>query len=170
MTDRCLGKQPHKPDPRVPRMRTVLTRPEALPADCNWTAGVTQEWGMLGNDVRGNCVPCGALHAIMQRLSYAQRPVNFSDADALVLYRRWNPAYDPADPTTDVGCVMSDAMSLWASVGIPLPDGGTDKVSAYCSVDHTDLDRVKTAIGTSAARWWAYNAPRGGWTRTICLT
>lgn len=118
----------------------------------NWYADVG-EWPMLRNDSIGDCVPAGILHHIQQRLIYAgkvpfldDKPIlPFGENDAITLYKRWNPLFNPNNPRTDVGVVMSQAMADWVAHGIALADG-YDKPEAYVTVNYKDSSSLMLAI------------------------
>ena len=163
---RLLGKQAAVPDPRVPSLKAVMETRAPPPPSSNWYAGVG-EWPLLANDIAGDCVPAGALHCIAQRMTYAGKPVTFSDKDALDLYSQWT-GYNPDDPLTDNGTLMSDAMARWARDGIALPDGGLDKPTAYVTVNHKSLTQLRLAIAQCGSVMMGINCPEA-WLETKYL-
>jgi hypothetical protein len=118
----------------------MMTARIQVPPSANWYAAV-DSWPMLGNDNYGDCVPCGAIHCLQSRLTYAEKPVTFGDQDALNLYGRWGNY-----PAKDEGCVMSEAMADWAKNGIPLPDGTTDTPTSYVTVNPKITYRIQLGI------------------------
>jgi hypothetical protein len=51
--------------------------------------------------------------------------------------------YDPADPSTDVGATLQDALDYWRKVGV-----AGNKIAAAAQVDAQDLDLVRACIAT----------------------
>lgn len=142
MSLRQLGRQPAQHDPNIPLLSALDGGATALPpASVNWYAAVG-EWPMLANDQVGNCVEAAVLHEVAQRHKYvlARQPVSFTDRDAIRLYGAWT-GYNPANPATDQGTIMSAALRLWMRNGVPLPGGGVDRITAIARVDprHADL-------------------------------
>jgi hypothetical protein len=133
---RCLGKLPAVPDPRIPRLRTLITGRAAPPLNINWYDKVAS-WPMLANDRIGDCVIAYVLHCIQQRMAYAGKPVAFADNEAEALYESWG-GWNPADPKTDDGMLMTDALAAWARSGVVVP-GGVDTITGLASIDHSML-------------------------------
>lgn len=125
----------------------MVARPDTPPTSCNWFAAV-QDWSLLlngGDGGIGDCVPAAMLHCVAQRRAYAKRPISPIDDDAIRLYRQVG-GYDPADPATDRGTVISAAMAFWASTGISIGAEPPDRLTAYATVNHVSPTWIKAAI------------------------
>lgn len=144
MPTRALGLRPTVIDPRVPDSRRMLSLSALPPEYCDWAADV-HEVPILLNNQLSNCVEATALHVIQQRYAYALKPITVTDDDAIRLYSLWA-GYNPTDPTTDRGTVMSVAMASWLANGITLEDGTVDKIEGYASVSVRNVTNVQRAI------------------------
>lgn len=147
---RRLGKLPHVPDSRVLSIHTVVPELALPPKESNWYAAVG-DWPMLGNDRIGNCVPVAALHEIQRRRAYAGLPtLSITDEHAIALYGQWA-GYDPSDPATDGGTIITAALSAWAADGVLLPDNTVDQVSAYASLALSNETLLQQGINLCGA-------------------
>jgi hypothetical protein len=131
-----LGKRAPRRDYRTLRLARYL-RP-ALPTPppaVDWSGPVAAQggYGMLLNDRLGDCVIAGMLHLAMQQADNVGSPLTPSDADALTAYEAIG-GYSPADPSTDEGCVMLDALNAWRTNGIII-NGKLHKIGAFASVN-----------------------------------
>lgn len=140
---RMLGRKPAKFNAAIPHLHNLVTFEEP-PADINWYSKM-HSWPMLANDQLGDCVPAGALHLVQMRYAYADQVVVFGNNDAVKLYEKWG-NYDPNDPSTDGGCVMSDAMAMWVKDGIQLPNGKLDKPDAIAQINHASPEWIRYAM------------------------
>jgi hypothetical protein len=154
---RALGKRDAVVNPLIPHLRLMDRHPEAPPEPINWYADIG-EWPMLRNDVLGCCVPAAALHCIQQRLAYAGKPFEPSDALTEAVYSQWA-GWNPADPLTDQGTLMSEALAKWARDGITLPDGTVDKPDAVASINQITLGWLRYAIWRCGAVLIGLNCP-----------
>lgn len=152
---RKLGKLPCVFDARIPHLASVMRNDEP-PAFCNWAAEVG-EWGMLANDTLGDCVPAAALHAVQHRTAYANHMAVPTDKDAISLYSQWA-GYDPGNPTTDAGTIMSSAFANWLKFGVKVGDY-SHTIEAYAQVDHLSPDWVKRAIWRCGGVFVGLNCP-----------
>jgi len=135
-----LGRKAVKRDSRTLRIGNYL-RPTLPPppAVADWTKSQT-DWGMLLNDMLGDCTIAGAMHAVMGWSLNAGRPLRFIDADALEYYKRFC-NYDPKDPSTDAGGILLDVLNDWRKQGI-----NGHKVTAFASVRPMNVTEVKQAL------------------------
>lgn len=102
------------------------------------------EWGMLLNELLGDCVPAGVLHSIMLfYLNNGELPPIFTDADAEHLYERMG-HYVPGQPETDQGCNEQEAMEVWEE-GIQTTHG-EHKIEGTVAINPKNREQVKRAI------------------------
>ncbi len=118
--------------------RTILpTAPPAFGYD-----GFTREWGMLGNDTVGDCVWAGAAHEHMVFTGGNHRtPVPFSDASVLSDYSAAT-GYDPADPNSDQGTDVHEAMAYRRKKGILDANGDRHQIGAYLSLEPGNYEEL----------------------------
>jgi hypothetical protein len=89
------------------------------PSKIYWSYKVPESaWGMLGNDVRGNCVIASAMHMDMNWTAHTGKMSTYTTDQATELYDRLSP--------DDSGLVITDFLNLWQTEGMyddPI-DGG----------------------------------------------
>lgn len=135
-----LGKLPPFRDERVRSFAHYLSGELPAPAPISWL-GDRADWGMLGNDERGDCTICGPTHFLQVAMANTLRPFDPTTAQALNYYHLID-GFDPANPdATDTGGVISDVLAWIAKnhfYGHAL--GG------YCTVDPQNDLHVDQAI------------------------
>ena len=148
-----LGRLPN--DPAKPRLRLTIHPPTAAasPAVRDWLSGVAH-WPMLANDRYGDCVFAMIGHVIQALSTYGQgATVTVTDTDVLAAYSAVT-GFDPADPATDQGTVIQDALGYWRKHGI-----AGHKILAFAQIDHTDRAQVDAAIDQFGAVLLGINFP-----------
>jgi len=107
----------HRPTPaHVPALQNhVALERLQIPPVVDWFAKCPADGRPLLNDQIGNCVPCAALRSIELRRHITGDRRAVTDDQAAGLYRRWG-GYD-GTPSTDHGCVTTDAMADWSAHG-----------------------------------------------------
>jgi hypothetical protein len=138
------GRLPN--DPAKPRLKlghfltATAYRP---PPAANWDAKVSA-FDVLGNDAVGDCALAAQSHALQTWTANAGTEVTSTTEDTLRAYSEVT-GYDPADPSTDQGTVMQDALAYWRRTGMPI--GGTrHKILAFAEVDHRNPVELDAAI------------------------
>ena len=141
-----LGKRQAVVDTRIPTVSahfTILPRP---PMQSNWGAAVGS-WGMLKNDLVGDCVIAAIGHAVQQFTTYAGNPLEMSDAEALTTYSDIT-GFDPTKPETDNGTVVlgrHGALNHWFNNGISV-GGKLNKPKAFLTLRTTKPSEWRSAI------------------------
>lgn len=135
------GVQPNnRAQPRLTLRRlpgATLTPPTVV----DWTGSVPPPWAMLANDRVGCCTASGAAHDTRTLAFNGQaRNLVFTDAQVLKMYSDVS-GYDPADPSTDVGATLQDALNYWRKTGV-----GDHNIIAFAQIDPDDLDLVRNCI------------------------
>lgn len=149
-----LGRQPN--DPRKPRLRwnEYQVAAPTPPPSADWVSQV-KSWPMSLNDSIGDCTAAGAGH-IAQLVNWYGRgqdaPV--SDADVLAMYEAIS-GYNPADPSTDVGATLQDALNYWRKSGV-----GGNTITAFAQLDPQNLDLVRDCISLFGAVYCGLNVPQ----------
>jgi len=145
-----LGKRPYRHDPRTLLLAKYLDAAKLppIPPSINWGAKMGGGGAMLNTDI-GDCAIAAQGHAIQLFTSNNGAEVTVPDTSVLAAYRAVS-GYDPADPSTDVGCVELDVLRYMRTTGI---DG--HKIGAFALVnrdahntagDARYLDHVRAAI------------------------
>lgn len=136
-----LGKKPVKHDPRTLHLRAYL-KAEALPpipAAISYSDKVGN-YPMYQNDVIGDCAIAGPAHQIQTWSANDGEEITPTEDQVLEGYQRvggWN----PADPSSDNGCVLLDVMNHWRREGIC-----GRKIAAYAKINDNDINMLKAGI------------------------
>lgn len=153
-TRKRLGKlpaQPARPQLRLAELATTLPAP---PTAVDFYSKVTS-WPMYLNDRLGDCVEAGLGHHEQQIGRYGQdAEVDVPDAAILTAYEAIA-GYNPADPNTDQGTLVQDALTWWRK-GSGLAG---HVITAYASVDLNSATEVKQAVATFGAVGVGFNFP-----------
>lgn len=152
-----LGKKPFKYDPRTLQFHKYATELGSLPpapAEIHWPSPPTI--GMLMNDTLGDCAIAGPLH--QEEIWRFANGIDYlpTDEDALDAYEQIG-GYNPADPTTDGGCILLDVMKAWRTNGI-----AGRKIGAFVQVNAKNIDHVKQSI-------YLFGGVIVGWALPACL-
>lgn len=141
-----LGKKPATHDPRDLRFAkyaTTLTLP--APPKRFGFGRLYPDWGMLGNDSVGDCVFASAAHQTMiwNKVRHGSDVV-FDDAAVLSDYSAVT-GYDPADPSTDQGTDVREALKYRLSTGVVDAVGLRHKIGGFASLDAKNWDHLVLA-------------------------
>lgn len=141
-----LGKKPARPGavPLAMSQYVDLSRFPKLPAAFGQPT-LVKDYGMLGNNLYGNCVWAAAAHEVMYWNRLAGRHVTFTTANVLSDYAAVT-GFDPKKPDTDQGTDMGAAADYRSKVGIIDANGKRHKVGASLALRPGDLDQLAIAI------------------------
>jgi len=172
-----LGKKARRSDQRTFKLAKYLKIPElpAAPPAMDWSKAVAN-YGMLLNDQLGCCVIAGMMHLAMgwqanAGTAPAGSPALPADSDVIAAYRAIG-GYNPADPSTDHGCNMLDALNYWRSTGLTI--GGTvHKIAAFAEVNLKNDAEVKAALWLFGGLFTGFAMPESAdgadsWTVPVC--
>lgn len=96
-------------------------------------------WGMLGNDMAGNCPFAGADHCLMFWNKMAGRDeLRFTTRDALDDYGLCS-GYVLGNPATDNGTDIITAARYWQTIGMRDWTDKRYKIAAYLSIQGSDI-------------------------------
>jgi hypothetical protein len=135
-----------------------------------------RSWGMLGNDVAGDCVFAGTGHEIKLWVAEAGGTVDISAHAALDNYARFT-GYDESrtDPTTgenptDQGTDVAQWLSHRRKAGFLDDHGNPHKIGAYIALEPGNADQLRYAayyfdgvgIGVNFPQQWMDIFNQGG--------
>lgn len=134
------GKSKPKLDPRTLRLASYLTVRDlpAPPMGRAWHKQLTSI-PLHANDRVGDCTIVAQSHLIEMWTSMNGGKSDVTTSDVLANYTGVT-GYNPADPATDTGAPMLDALNFWRKNGL-----GGHKPLAYVKVDWRDAAEVKVA-------------------------
>jgi len=135
-----LGKLAPRADVRTLRLVHYLDSDiPAPPPAVDWSGAVTW-WGMMANDVIGDCTIAAAGHLLEGWTANNGTEVIPADADIVAAYSAVS-GYVPDDPVTDRGAVELDVLNYWRQEGI-----AGHRIYAYASLDVGNIEHIKQAV------------------------
>jgi hypothetical protein len=153
-TQRRLGKLPAQPARPQLRLAEIATTLPAAPPSADFYTAVPA-WPMYGNDRYGDCVEAGTGHHVEQITRYGQgATVEVTDAAVLGMYSAVT-GFNPADPNSDQGTNVQDALTWWRKA----PGLAGHSITAYASVDLNNAVEIKQAIAGFGAVGIGFNFP-----------
>lgn len=164
MTERRLGRKAIKTDSRTLRLACYMTPALAPPPpEKDWSAAVTQPWGMLMNDTLGDCTIAGVGHAVQTLTANAGAEALVADADVLHFYEIWD-GYDPSNPATDAGGIELDVLNAWQKsfFSTATTEGSVlvaHKLDAFANANPVNVEEVKQAIFLFGGIYIGMNVP-----------
>ncbi len=114
-----------------------------IPAEFGHEALVS-DFGMLGNDIAGDCVLAGACHETMLWTSEGSTMAQFDARNALDAYSELT-GYDQATGSGDNGTPVRDAMEYRYNTGLKDATGKRHKIGAYATIEAGDIERIRSA-------------------------
>lgn len=109
-----------------------------------WEAAVEPDaWGVLGNDQYGDCACAGIMHLIQAQSANAGNPLHSTTDQTLALYSAVT-GFNPDDPNTDQGTVLTDLLTYIQKNGLEMTDA-TGKVVTVEIVGSASLDITSIA-------------------------
>lgn len=126
----------------------------AAPADVDYATKLPDDLGVMLNDVEGDCGFAAQGHLVQVWTSQNGAAVTIPDSDIRAAYSGCT-GYDPADPSTDQGVVLLDALKYWRTVGI-----GGHKIGAFVKVNHTDPDEYRAALALFGGLYTGVQLPQ----------
>lgn len=152
-----LGKLP--PNLSAPRLMLAphLTTAPETPRVADYLS-LVPSWPMYGNDRYGDCVFAMVGHFTQAATRYGEgAEERMTTTQVLNAYSAVT-GFDPADPDTDRGTVMQDAMTYWRKTGV-----GGHKIRAFASVNPTNHAELRAAVQIFGAALIGFNFPSFAW-------
>jgi hypothetical protein len=120
-------------------------------------------WGILGNDQYGDCAEAGILHLIQGQSSNTGNPLSATTDQALALYTAVT-GFNPNDPNTDQGTVLTDLLSYIHKNGVEMIDSTgktvTVEVVGFASLDISSIAQMRYAAYTFGGNYLGINCPQ----------
>ncbi len=133
---KLLGKKParHAISFKFPTYFDLSSLPPVPPVFGHIHSNTTPKWGILGNDLAGDCVFAGAGHESMAWALAQRRPVPRFTDEIIVQQYSEQTGYVIGDDSTDNGTDMQEAASYRRKTGLLDADGVRHKVKAYVEI------------------------------------
>lgn len=152
MAERKLGRKAVVHDSRTVRMSRYFTALPAPPQNVDWTKGQTS-FGMLRNDVLGDCSIAGIGHAIQVWSQNTSTEATITDDDVQAYYEAWC-GYNPADPSTDAGGILLYVLKDFKK------DGFVDHRLVGYGAAISSVKTVQQAISLFGGVYIGFNVPQ----------
>lgn len=140
-----FGKTPARPDAVSLKFSKVfnISKIPVPPAYFGHESLVpTGTWGMLANDICGDCVWAGAAHEHLLWMAAGGLPrASFTNTTVLGDYTAVT-GYNPSIPNTDVGTDLLTAAAYRKNTGILDAAGNRHKIDAFVSIKPGALDQL----------------------------
>lgn len=160
-----LGKKAPFFHPFTPKFASLL--PATLvppPASMDYT-GRVHNWPIMLNDRLGDCAIATVGHLIELYTSYTKpSPVIMTDQEIVSMYSAVG-GYNPDDPSTDQGCVISEVLNYWLNQGAQTPSY-LDKIAGYARINVNDPCELKYALWWFGGVYIGVNLPKAWQTTT----
>jgi hypothetical protein len=155
-----LGRRPY--DPTKPAVHLDVHLRGTVPpnpAVADWLSKVVA-WPIYGNDQYGDCVWAMIGHMIEAWTQYAGTgAVEVTTEQLLAAYSAVT-GFNPADPNTDQGTNIQDALNYWRTTGV-----AGHKIVVFAKVDHTSPTEVEAAINLFGSLAVGVNLPASAQTQ-----
>jgi hypothetical protein len=163
------GKKPPRRLMGVPALSDFMAPAASWPAVKPWGweyALPDGDLNILGNDVVGNCGPCGALHLLQtQAASLKNQILTPTLEDALALYSAVG-GYDPNAPLnpdgsnpTDQGVDLLTLLQYWKNTGITV-GGVKHTIRGFASLDLSSVAQMRYAGYLFGGLYLGINCPQ----------
>jgi hypothetical protein len=133
-----LGKLAVRHDPRTLHLKKYLAQFPTFPTVCDWGSKVPA-WGMLKNDVTGDCTCASAGHMLMAWTSNDNTEFIPTDDQIISAYHDIS-GYDQKTGMNDNGAVELDVLKYWRKHGI-----AGRKILAFVKLEEKSFDHLKSA-------------------------
>ena len=160
------GKLPPQRKLSIPALGDFLDKATTWPAvpAAGWENAVPPTaWGMLGNDQVGDCAEAGILHLIQGQAANTGTVLTPTTDQALALYTAVT-GYNPSDPSTDQGTVLTDLLTYIQTSGVEMTDSTgktvTVEVVGSASLDISSTAQMRYAGYTFGGNYLGINCPQ----------
>jgi len=150
-----LGKKEARIDARTLKFENYADKGvlPAIPPAFNWSTKV-KKWGMMKNDVIGDCTIAGAGHLVEAwTMNETGTEAIIPDAQIVAAYSAIT-GYDPRTGANDNGAVLLDVLRYWKAKGI-----GNHKIGAYVAVQPKNHAHVEAACYLFGGLYIGVNLP-----------
>jgi hypothetical protein len=169
-----LGLLPEREDsPRLPPLHEMVRVQNMPPVPPSGGYGLRiSGWGMLGNDLYGDCTCAAVGHSIRAFTSWSRvtGAVQMTTQQALKLYSAvTKPPFDPNVPSTDTGAVMTDVLSYWWHSGVDVGLPALDHLNGFAGL-RTGQDAItdlRRSIAWSGQAMISVNLPNNAFDQEI---
>lgn len=160
-----LGKLAPKRHLKLPSLGDFLDKATTWPVvpAQGWEFAVNaSDWGMLGNDNFGCCGEAGIMHLVQAQSANAGNALHSTTDQTLALYSAVT-GFNPDDPSTDQGTVLTDLLSYIQKNGLEMFDSTgkavTVEIVGYASLDISSISQMRYASYALGGTYLGINCP-----------
>lgn len=136
-----LGRAPVKHDMRTLQLAKYLdpAKLPPMPASIENSPNLS-DWGMMGNDMIGDCTCAAAGHQVMSWSTDVGETYYPTEGDIIRAYSAIT-GYKPGYPETDNGASCLDVLNYWRRVGV-----AGHKIASFVQINMRNSKEVEAAI------------------------
>lgn len=139
-----LGARHREPPLGVRHFASLSLAGLAVPDAHDWSAAYPADGDALGNGTVGDCVQCAIYRAIQLRRAIVWgEKLALDAAETVALYAEMT-GFDPVTGSNDNGTDTADAMSWWATRGVPVR--GVEDVVLWTALGAQNVAHLKAAL------------------------
>jgi hypothetical protein len=163
-----FGRANRTYDPRIPHLSALISltatvgpQPPPPPSQIDYTNGMPDDFGEMGNDHYNDCTSAAFYHA-RQVWTFAAtgREITEPDTDVMTFYGEtcgYTSNAPPPGPTGNIQTVLTALLNKGAPIG---PDGKTREfLTAFVEVDHRNVADIKTIINDCGIAYIGFPVP-----------
>jgi hypothetical protein len=120
----------------------------------SWEKNIKVPYGMMKNDLLGDCTCAAVGHMIMNWTANTSTAVTPTDDDIVKAYSAVS-GYDPNTGQNDNGAVELDVLNYWKSTGV-----AGHKIVGFASLDVQNVEQLKAAIYLFGGIYTGFQVPQ----------
>lgn len=155
------GKKDAIYDSKIPMLAKYMVDKVPDVESVDYLSDITIPLGMMMNDTLGCCTLAGVAHLVMGYSSLLKTDIQlqFMTDQEVETYYEILGHYNPKDPSTDGGCLMTDVLNYWMNTGIRV---GTvlNKIDGYAYLDPTNIGMIRYALSTFGGLYAGIQLPQ----------
>ncbi len=155
-----LGRKPAEYRPTTPKLARYMEKGLPDVESVDYTTGVTIPWQMLCNDVIGCCTLAAVGHLEMGfSITANDTQLNMMTPEEVKTYYKIIGGWNPNDPMSDNGCIMTDVLDYWKYNGIMI-GAKPNQIFGYAYLKPTDVHTMRFALRHFGGLYIGINLPQ----------
>lgn len=150
------GRLPHDDSRPAIKLAEILDKKHLVPPEsADWLSTVPPYgWGMLGNDLLGDCTCAGVGHKRIGDVWANQGTLlEVTTPEVVSFYENFG--YRPDDPNSDQGAYCQKVLETWCKIGFL-----GEKPVAFAKIKVSNLNEVKAAIALFGQIYCGFDVPQ----------
>jgi hypothetical protein len=159
-----LGRGPRAFNKNIPHRDSPVLLPGAIlqpaPIERDWTVGLPDDLGIMGNDTLGDCADAGYYHGKQVWTQNASGLMVTESTDRVVQLYSETTGWKPADGGEGPGSVLQDVLTYLLNTGAPVGDGTQrHKLLGFFEVDPAKQMDIQYEIDACGWVYLGFNVP-----------